>query len=380
MSDNTSEEIASVLILTAAQKQQVLDDPTVLTKNIVPDHVANYKWDQQRLIDLRTELEESQKDNSDYANRIAELERDLASANTTIWILQAAVNHTSIPTAKPIELPQPPEFSGDRRELLNFISKVRSKLTGESSRYIDDQHKLRYVYGFLKGNAQNQIQPYVLPDTIKLDNVEALISILEAAFGDPDPVGTASAELDKLTQGNKEFSQYYAEFQRLMAILDYDSNAKKAALKRGLSRELQTGLIYQAEEPQDFEKFVDLCMKLDYRIRAHTAATKRQTTPAPPRTGPASTRPSAHPTSTNSGNYGAAPMDLSASQKAQNQRRRDERMAKGLCLYCGSADHFKSECPTLAANNSRKVRLAAAEVSTTPTEPSPTSEPSSGKE
>jgi hypothetical protein len=50
--------------------------------------------------------------------------------------------------------------------------------------------------------------------------VEALISILEAAFGDPDQVGTASAELDKLTQGNKEFSQYHAEFQYLMAILE----------------------------------------------------------------------------------------------------------------------------------------------------------------
>jgi hypothetical protein len=47
MSDNMSEEIASVLILTAAKKQQVLDDPMVLTKNIIPDHVENYKWDQQ---------------------------------------------------------------------------------------------------------------------------------------------------------------------------------------------------------------------------------------------------------------------------------------------------------------------------------------------
>jgi hypothetical protein len=150
--------------------------------------------------------------------------------------------------------------------------------------------------------------------------VEALISILEAAFGDPDQVGTASAELDKLTQGNKEFSQYYAQFQRLMAILDYDSNAKKAALKRGLSRELQTSLIYQAEELQDFAKFVDLGMQLDYRIRVHAAATKGQMTPAPPRTGPASPRSSAHTTSSNSGNYGATPMDLSASQKAQNQR------------------------------------------------------------
>jgi hypothetical protein len=375
-----SKEIASILILTAAQKQQVLDDPTVLTKNVVPDHIENYKWDQQRLIDLRAELDESQKDNSDYASRIADLERDLASANTTIRMLQAAANHTSLPTITPIELPHPPEFSGNHKELLNFISKVHSKLAGESSRYIDDQHKLRYVYGFLKGNAQNQIQPYILPDKINLANMEGLISILEAAFGYPDQVGTASVELDKLTQGNKEFSQYYAEFQRLMAILDYDSNAKKAALKRGLSRELQTSLVYQAEEPQDFARFVDLCMKLDYRIRAHAAATKCQMTPALPRTGPASPCSSAHPTSTNSRNYGATPMDLSASQKAQNQRRRDEHMAKGLCLYCGSANYFNSECPALAANNSRKVRLATTEGSTTPTAPAPPSEPSLGKE
>jgi hypothetical protein len=64
-----------------------------------------------------------------------------------------------------------------------------------------------------------------------LDDVKALIKILEATFGNPDEVGTASGELDHLTQGNHEFSIYYAEFQRLMAILDYNSKAKQAALK-----------------------------------------------------------------------------------------------------------------------------------------------------
>jgi hypothetical protein len=63
-----SEDIASVLILAAAQKQHVLDDPTVLTKNVVPDNIENYNRDQQRLIDLCAALDESQKDNSDYAS------------------------------------------------------------------------------------------------------------------------------------------------------------------------------------------------------------------------------------------------------------------------------------------------------------------------
>jgi septal ring factor EnvC (AmiA/AmiB activator) len=125
-----SEEIASILILTATQKQEVLNDPTVLSRNFIPHHVKTYKQNQQLLIDLHAKLAESQKDNSDYASQIADLERDLASVNTTIHMLQAAANHTSLPIAKPIELPRPPEFSGDCKELLNIISKVRSKCAG----------------------------------------------------------------------------------------------------------------------------------------------------------------------------------------------------------------------------------------------------------
>jgi hypothetical protein len=66
---------------------------------------------------------------------------------------------------------------------------------------------------------------------MSLDDVKALIKILEATFSNPDEVKMASGELDHLTQGNRKFSIYYAEFQCLIAILDYDSKAKKAALK-----------------------------------------------------------------------------------------------------------------------------------------------------
>jgi hypothetical protein len=138
---------------------------------------------------------------------------------------------TNAPTFRAIELPHPPKYSGDRKDLPNLISKVCSKLVGENGRFSDDQHKLCYVYGYLKGHAQNQIQPYIQTDKISLEDIEALIKILEATFSDPDEVRMASVELDHLMQGNHEFSIYYAEFQYLMAILDYNSKAKKAALK-----------------------------------------------------------------------------------------------------------------------------------------------------
>jgi hypothetical protein len=126
-----SEEIASILILTATQEQQLLDDPTVLSKNVIPDYVKNYKWDQQLLIDVHMEVAESQKDDSDYTSQIADLKRDLTSINTTIRMMQAVANYTSQPHVKPIELPHLPQFSGDHKQLLNFISKVYSKLARE---------------------------------------------------------------------------------------------------------------------------------------------------------------------------------------------------------------------------------------------------------
>jgi hypothetical protein len=45
-------------------------------------------------------------------------------------------------------------------------------------------------------NAHHEIQPYVQADTVVLDNIEALVVIFEAMFGDPDEVRMASTELD----------------------------------------------------------------------------------------------------------------------------------------------------------------------------------------
>jgi hypothetical protein len=76
----------------------------------------------------------------------------------------------------------------------------------------------------------------------------------------------SAGALDHLTQGNCEFTIYYAEFQYLMEILEYDCKVKKATLKQGLSKELQASLIYQTDEAEDFHQFVEVWMKLSYQI------------------------------------------------------------------------------------------------------------------
>jgi hypothetical protein len=370
--------ITSALFLNATQAATVKVDPLVILT--IDEDIEEYRRELKLIIDLQKEVQVIRTDNTDYARCIVTLEDDLKTANKTIRILQGLM--TNAPSLRAIELPHPPEYSGDRKELPSFISKVRSKLAGENGRFSDNQHKLHYVYDYLKGNAQNQIQPYIQTNKICLEDVEALINILEATFGDPDEVAMASGELDCLTQGNREFSIYYAQFQHLMAILDYDSKVKKAALKRGLSQELQASLIYQTDEPENLDRFVELCMKLDYRIRAHATLSRHPNNSHPTATKATLYAPriTSHPTSTDSGNYGPAPMDLSAAKRLQNQCCHDERMAKGLCHYCGSGDHFMDQCPILASNNAWKVYLAAAGVSTPNIDSVPSPTLDSGKE
>jgi hypothetical protein len=191
-------QITSTLSLNAAQAATMKANPLVIL-TIDKDIKENCR-ELKLIVNLEEEVEAIHTNNTDYAQRVVSLEDDLKTGNKTIQILQGLM--TTAPTLQAIELPHPPEYSGDRKELLRFISKVHSKLAGENGHFSNDQYKSHYIYGYLKGNAQNQIQLYVQTDKMSLDKVEALIKILEAAFGNPDKVGMASGELDCLMQGN----------------------------------------------------------------------------------------------------------------------------------------------------------------------------------
>jgi hypothetical protein len=123
-------------------------------------------------------------------------------------------------------------------------------------------------------------------------------------------------------------------------------------------------------------------MKLDYQMQAHANLSRcpNNSHPTTTKATPSTPNMTSHPTSTDSGNYGPAPMDLSAAKKLQNQHHHDEYMANGLCFYCGSVDYFKDQCPVLASNNARKVHLAAVGISNPDVDSVPSPASDSGKE
>ena len=254
----------------------------------------------------------------------------------------------------------PPRFNGSRARLRPFLTTLHLKLC-EPGSFPDEQAKLRYAVGRLEGAALDQVTQYMRTDVIDLPDIASLVATLEAAFGDPDRLGTAERKIRQLRHLNKDFSAYYTEFQRYAADATWNNAARMSALRDGLNNEIKDALIC-TPTPTDFPAFVSLLQRLDTSIRARSqersraaprdswsrqpAATPSASTPAP--------APAAAPAS-----YGPAAMDLSAGRRTLTQEQRNKRMAEGRCLYCGGSGHMARLCP-----NKRPLRGAVAEGQT----------------
>jgi hypothetical protein len=175
-----------------------------------------------------------------------------------------------------------------------------------------------------------------------------------------------------------QFSAFLAAFRRAMGDLDWDDGAQRDQLNEGLTAQMKKSLEYRPR-PRTLAELVDLCVEYDARHRA-AAVEEAARTPVRPAPASSSSRsvpssssraafsapvpsaasrpaaaPVAHPTDSNSGNYGPTPMNLSA---AEHLRIRNERMARGECTYCGVLGHFRQECGKRLAKEARERGLS----------------------
>jgi hypothetical protein len=65
---------------------------------------------------------------------------------------------------------------------------------------------------------------------------------------------------------NREFSQYYAEFQVITADLDWNAPALGNALRMELSEEMQDSFTY-SYMPEELPAFVTVYLRWDNQIR-----------------------------------------------------------------------------------------------------------------
>ena len=305
-----------------------------------------------------------------------QLEQLRTQLNQTLTIAAAASANASGSDGGRKGQTDPEKFSGeDRGKLRSFLALLRLRLIDRPGEFPDEQSKLRYAFSWLEGPALEQMRHHIRDDTINLTNFAAFTQALEEAYDDPNRAATAERALANLKQGNREFVVYFAEFQRLMADLNWNDSAKKAALHRGLNPELKSILIHN-DIPDGWNEYVALVKKRDMQYRAHLAETRHtgqgsgKSNPAPARSTPAASSAPAppHPTTSGSGNYGPAPMDLSAARRQLSPEERQKHIDEGRCLYCGGFYHLARDCPNKGKTPAgrRPMRGAATAPGETP--------------
>lgn len=362
INDNLVNDTRTLLsALVSAQDQQ----PAMDTHRMEAREASRLK---QELAHAKEQVENLTDEVENGEAAIALLRSELTQSRT---ISEALARKTPISVQGPRydKIPDPERFDGTRSKLSPFITQLQLK----TATYPDEQSKLRLAINCLTGDALHQVQSYVRNGTVDLETLADLITILDTAFGNPNRLAEAEAKLATIQQDGRDFSSYYAEFQRYAIDVNWDESSRLAALKRGLAYRLKNDLVTITEEPRTFVDFATLCNRLDMRRRALQSESQSSRPIAarpPPRTTPPMRTPPATVASgpsTQSGTH-PGPMDLSANRRRLSPEERARRMSEGRCYRCGGLGHLSRDC-VLSHRRSPATPIHAAEASTTPLPP-----------
>ena len=200
--------------------------------------------------------------------------------------------------------------------------------------------------------------------TIGLEDLPESIRLPEAAFRDADRVATTELEMQEIKQRNREFSQWYAEFQVIAADLDWNPLAVQNAHTMGQSEEMKDSITY-SNMPEEFPAFATVCHKRDDQLcqrRAEKAAQNEgwgmgfasPTPPPPPKT------PETAPAGTVAGYTGPPPMDRSTGKRSILAKEGAKRFTEGRCLYCDGFNRGAAECA--ATKKTQTFKAAGLEI------------------
>lgn len=267
------------------------------------------------------------------------------------------------------KLPDPDKFTGMRSDLRRFAAQIRQKLTTNRDRFPDPQSRMSYVTGRLAGTPYAQVLPYIVDGKCKLPDYEAVLSILENAYGDPNRVRNAQNALCLLRQKNQDFAPFLAEFRRLALEGEMPEESLPVLLDQAISSELRNMLLHHDPPSREFNQYAAFLQGLENRLQQHDATYRPPSwrNPNPnPRPNRRAKTPSPHrgrsPPTPRAAAPAGDPMDLSNQRRSWGPNRREN----NLCFRCGSSSHFIRDCHKPDARKIQ-IRSATYDPSSSPT-------------
>ena len=180
----------------------------------------------------------------------------------------------------------------------------------------------------------------------KLPNYEDILNLLDRAFGDPNRVNNARNDLFRLRQTHKDFSTFFAEFQRLALEGEMSEDALPTLLEQAISRELRGMLMHNEPPSREYHQFASFLQDLENRrrhyetapshtLRSYTAATRPAIPTANPRQ-KLTNQPIPPQLQTPIKSHDPDTMDTSALRT---------RKARGECFRYSSSSYHVRDCP-----------------------------------
>lgn len=238
-------------------------------------------------------------------------------------------------------LPDPPAFSGKKKDLPLFLTKLRYKLKGNADRFPTEESQLIYAHSRLEHDPATLIDPLMGKDIVTVDR---LIQFLEATYGDPNRELTAWSRLDNLKQGKRNFLSHFAEFRRLVADTNLNEGAQINQLRRSLSDELRRAMV-GIPIPRSLNDYANLIALYDNDLRYLPASRSHHVTAKQPK----------YPVE----------MELDTSNYAPaGSAERQKRIKEGRCFKCNKTGHISRDCNVPMPT--QHIRLNSSPRSTSP--------------
>jgi len=323
---------------------------------------------------LTTLLEDGYENNKHLTSQVHQLHNKITELETEKSVLSATTRIEGY-GRRSAEHPDPDTFDGENTKLLRqFLSSMMIKLRVNADWYPDEFHRMSYFLSRLRGKALGQVKSgQTISGDITFKNVQEIVDILNAAFGDVNEKASAQAALFGIVQGNRTLAAFLPEWQETASTSQFGDEALIALLKRALHSEITSRLSFVPVEQQktDILGFVAQIRGIDNILRGidpNYHKKRGQPISGIPPVTHSSSPPVAHTTT-----EGGSAMDLSFMEvgppaapwtakdaadkrkpKTLNEREEKKKYchANGLCTWC-YGKHSGNDCPTAPWNKSR---------------------------